>query len=349
MSAIVGFIEIVRPNSEPVCGLESLPFSFGSAFTLFDRASAGLSGECVVVGARDPLTLVVGALRRKGNMRRLVLILGLIFLAAGCDGNGGGNGGGGFAAVDVTGQWSILATSTASTPRLYLETNLTSQSSDTVFAAPSNVIVVHGTEDPSNSETTDIQGFGGQCDAGQLGDDSVTAKFSNPTQATLTFSENGPGGKVIGTGTITFDSTGTVLIGDYSFPTACGQAADSGTLQGSKQPPFSGPYSGTSSSGNLTSVDMVESASYSLSVTGTDSGGPVLLSGTAVGAAFSVSGLDRGSNVDYVGFCPGELVCFIYRPNFDFVALLAQGNNPAAAVLYDGKIAGLRGTPNVTE
>ena len=234
------------------------------------------------------------------------LALGLLFVAAtlliaGC-------GGGSVAtpvistptpvtptAANIQGQWQVIAQSTNGGTGVLIETNL-AQSGTNVTAAKSSVVLIQGV--PGT-----YTGLGGECDHGALGDDSIQATVSGQTLS-FTLTEAGSLGTGTSTGTATISSDGTqITSGTYTTTAACGFVADSGTVTGAVIKPFSGTFAGMLANGPTTDAVTVtiSQSGYNLSVTGTDNGAPFTLSGTVVGATFDVTGTIGGRSVEYVG------------------------------------------------
>jgi hypothetical protein len=198
-------------------------------------------------------------------------------------------------AVNVQGQWQIIAQSTNGGTGVLIETNL-AQSGSTVTAAKSSVVLIQGVPGTYTS-------LGGECDNGALGDDSIQATVSGQTLS-FTLTEAGSLGTGTSTGTATISSDGTQLTsGTYTTAAACGFQMDNGTLTGAVTKPFSGTFAGMLANGSTTDAVTVtiSQSGYNLSVTGTDNGTPFTLSGTVVGATFNVTGTIAGQSVQYVG------------------------------------------------
>ena len=263
------------------------------------------------------------------------LTLGLLFVAAtfliaGC-------GGGSVASpvsstptpvtpttANVQGQWQVIAQSTNGGTGVLIETNL-AQSGTNVTAVKSSVVLIQGV--PGT-----YTGLGGECDNSALGDDSVQATVSGQTLS-FTLTEAGSLGTGTSTGTATISSDGTqITSGTYTTAAACGFAADSGTVTGAVIKPFSGTFAGMLANGSTTDAVTVtiSQSGYNLSVTGTDNGAPFTLSGTVVGATFNVTGTIAGQSVQYVGLYETSANDFrVYDTSFNPLGVLnAQSAAP---------------------
>ena len=227
-------------------------------------------------------------------------------------------------AANVQGQWQVVAQSTNGGTGVLIETNL-AQSGTNVTAAKSSVVLIQGV--PGT-----YTGLGGECDNGAVGDDSIQATVSGQTLS-FTLTETGSLGTGTSTGTATISSDGTqITSGTYTTAAACGFAADSGTVTGAIIKPFSGTFAGMLANGSTTDAVTVtiSQSGYNLSVTGTDNGTPFTLSGTVVGATFNVTGTIAGRSVQYVGLYETSANDFrVYDTSFNPLGVLnAQSSAP---------------------
>ena len=226
--------------------------------------------------------------------------------------------------VSIQGQWQVIAQSAVNpASSVLVETNFT-QTGANVIAGKSSVILIQGALGA-------FTGLGGECDNGSLGDDSVQATIANQTQLSFTLTEAGSLGTASSTGTATISSDGTqITSGTYSTPAACGFTADNGSITGTLIKPFSGTYAGVLSGTDAVTVT-VSQTGYNLSVTGTDNGTSFTLTGTAVGATFDVTGTIAGQAVENVGiYEPATNDFRIYDTKFHLLGVLTTQSTPSA-------------------
>lgn len=191
--------------------------------------------------------------------------------------------------------------------------------------------------------------FGGPCDHGQLGDVSLTVKPGTSIDASFTFSDAGPLGTLTGTGSGVFGTTTVPFTagGTFSFPAECGQAPiTKNQFAATQVVPFSGMFAGKLVNGDSVILTFTETPDFALTITGTDNGSPVTLSGTAIGGAFRATGTDGGTDVSYVGVMQAgtnTFVLFDANSNFALAGEVVAGSNPNAPlpVPLTGANAGL--------
>ena len=220
-------------------------------------------------------------------------------------------------AANIQGQWQVIAQSTNGGTGTLVEANFT-QNGSSVQAAKSSVVLIAG-------QPGSYLGLGGECDNSVLGNDSIQGSVMGQT-VSLTLTESGSLGTGTSTGTATISSDGTqITSGTYSTPAACGFVADTGTFTGAVIKPFSGTFAGMLADGPTTDAVTVtiSQSGYNLSVTGTDNGAPFTLSGTVVGATFDVTGTIAGRSVEYVGLYETSANDFrVYDTSFNPLGVL---------------------------
>jgi hypothetical protein len=204
-----------------------------------------------------------------------------------------------------------------------------------VSAGTPSVVLVQGAQ--STVLGTRLVGVGGECDNQVIGLDSIQGAFSSNTQLSFTLTEAGTLGTGTVTGSVTFSSDGTqITSGTYTIPTACGFAADSGTVTGNVIHPFSGTYSGmlANASGSSDAVGVtVSQNNFNLAVSGTDNGTPFTLSGRSVGATFNVSGTIAGQSVQYIGLYDQTANEFlVFTTTGGYLGTLASGSSPPPVI-----------------
>jgi hypothetical protein len=230
------------------------------------------------------------------------------------------------AAVNIQGQWQVIAHSTVNPNNsVLIEANLTQTGSNAV-ADKSSVVLIQGT-------LGTYTGLGGQCDKGALGNDSIQGTISGKTLS-FTLTEAGSLGTGAATGTATVSGDGTqITSGTYSTPAACGVSADTGSIVGSSVKPFAGTFAGmlANGSGSDAVTMTVSQTNYDLSVTGTDNGTPFTLTGTVVGATFDVKGMIAGRSVEYIGLYEPSANDFrLYDGAFNFLGAVNFQTSPPA-------------------
>jgi hypothetical protein len=230
------------------------------------------------------------------------------------------------AAVNIQGQWQVVAHSTANANNsVLIEANFTQTGSNAVAVKPS-VVLIQGMPGAYTA-------LGGECDKGALGNDSIQGTISGQTLS-FTLTEAGPLGTGTSTGTATISADGTqITTGTYGTPAVCSFAADSGSIVGAAVKPFAGTFAGMLANGSASdAVTMtVSQTNYDLSVAGTDNGTPFTLAGTVVGATFDVKGMIAGRSVEYIGIYEPSANDFrVYDTAFHFLGAVNFQTSPPA-------------------
>jgi hypothetical protein len=266
-----------------------------------------------------------------------------LLVLTGCGGGGSGGasiptGGTTITPATISGQYEAIATSSSSPNSVALiEANFT-ETGTNVFSGKQSVVIIQGTQ-TSNGIT--LNGLGGECDNGVLGNDSLQGTFSSATQLPFTLTEAGSLGTLTVTGSATFAADGSqITSGTYSSPAMCGFLSDTGTITGTKIAPFSGAYAGmlANSSGATDAVIVsVSQSALNLTVSGTDNGTPFTVTGSVVGATFDVSGTISSQPVQYVGIYDHVNNSFlVFDSNFNLLGTLKAGTNPQSIPVKAG-------------
>jgi hypothetical protein len=233
----------------------------------------------------------------------------------------------------MQGSWEVVFHSQVS-PNVYkvFEANLL-QTGTHVFAGATSSIVYQGA--PIGTSVS-LSQFGGQCDAGPLGDVTVDAILSNQgpnlETASFTFTETGALGSVVTTASASTNGV-NISNGTYSLPAACGLPADHGTFSGYRDSvSFAADvYSGSLNGGADVIVARITSTpnSFDLTVAGTDNGAQFSLTGSTVGFSLSLTGTVAGNAVSWFGIYDPTYNSFrIYDSSAHLVGNLHPGANP---------------------
>jgi hypothetical protein len=236
------------------------------------------------------------------------LLLSLCLIAAGC-------GGSGYSpspqptpsptptVVGMQGSWTIYFQSSVS-PNSFtvLEANL-SQAGTKVFAGAPSALVYQGT---TLGTTIPLTSLGSRCDSGAVGQVTFDGTLTNvqPTTETVTFSltQNGALGTAVIIGSASTNGA-QITNGTYTIPAACGAPEDHGTFEGFQDSvKFSGlnAYHGTFQ-GNAITVQFASDNAFGISATGTYSGTPFTLTGSATGFFLTLAGQISGQAVTWFG------------------------------------------------
>lgn len=183
-----------------------------------------------------------------------------------------------------------------------LEANL-SQAGTKIFAGAPSALVYQGT---TLQTTIPLTSLGSRCDSGGVGQITLdgTLSDSQGTTQTLTFTvtENGVLGSAVITASASTNGT-QILNGTYTVPAACGFPEDHGTLQGfqdSVRFSSANTYHGTFL-GNAVTVQLASDKGFEVSATGTYSGTPFNLTGSATGFFLTLTGQISGGEVTWFG------------------------------------------------
>lgn len=250
-------------------------------------------------------------------MRSRLIYLVFSLSLFGCGGSSSSNGGDGGipppTPAAVAGKWEVVATSTANPgatfPNSLIEANL-SQTDTNVSAGTAATGLAAFYSDGNTNWGIEIPSENACGGTGETISATVSGQMFS-----FTFSETGPGGTYVVTGTATVNANGQLMTGTYTSAAACGLPNDSGIITGTLISSVAGNYLVTFGDQSTASVTVNEDTNHNVTISGTYQTQAFTLSGEAIGGAVKVAGdiPAFGQDTYYGAYLTSQLVSFFPR------------------------------------